>query len=43
MAFLPKKSMGYVLISAISAFSACLLYDLLFGLRIQLNWAQFDA
>jgi hypothetical protein len=25
------------------AFSACLLYGLLFGPRIQLNWAQFDA
>jgi hypothetical protein len=35
--------MGYVLISVILAFSACLLYGLLFGPRIQLNWAQFDA
>jgi hypothetical protein len=42
MTFFISKSMRFVLMSAISAFSACQLLHLLSGPRIQLKWAQIS-
>jgi hypothetical protein len=40
--FFTLKNMGYMLMSAILAFSTWLPCVLLFGPRIQLKWTQFD-